>query len=350
MSRERKMKRILVVRQENKLGDVLLTTPAFEHLKRSLPGCHITAMIQRDQQPVLRYNPYVDAMWHTEHIPPASQLLVLARQIRSGRFDAVFLMKYNSAMHTIASWLARVPIRAGNAHKYYARMLTHNLRDDPSQATTHAVEYGTRKVQLVTATWYDDLRIRLFLSPTARESAQQILTESGVRNGQYFCLHPGTGGSSHRWYPERYAEVADVLTRETGLRAVVTGTRGEQELAQVICSRLGERAVDLTGKTNLYETAAIVEGARFVLSGDTGIVHVAAAMATPCVVVHTVSEYEHLIRLFHPYKTPYRTVHPEAFCPGCTPQRCHKQGEVCLRSIEAQRVVEATYDLLRATG
>lgn len=343
------MKRILVVRQENKLGDVLLTTPVFEHIRRTLPDCHITAMVQRDQHPVLQYHPYVDALWHTEFKPPESQLPALVRQIRSGRFDAVFLMKYNSAMHTIACWLARVPIRAGNAHKYYARMLTHNLRDDPTDATTHAVEYGTRTVQLVLGTRYDDLRITLPFPESVREEARGRFHQLGLRPGEYFCVHPGTGGSSHRWYPERYAEVADILSRATGLRIAITGTASEQALSQVVAERLGERAVHLAGKTTLYETAVLVEGARFLLSGDTGIVHVAAATGTPCVVVHTVSEYEHRTRLFHPYKTPYRTVYPRAFCPGCTPRRCHNQGEECLRSIEVEEVVQAALDLLRQT-
>lgn len=307
------MKRVLVVRQENKLGDVLLTTPAFQQIKRHFPECHITAMIQRDQHPVLQHNPYVDALWYTEYKPPASKLLSLARQIRSGRFDAVFLMKYNSSMHTIASWLARVPVRAGNSHKYYAALLTHNLRDDLSLATTHAVEYSTRIVQLATGADYDDLRILLPFPQADRQAAEQRLHRLGLQRHRYFCVHPGTGGSSHCWYPHQYARIADTINRETGLTVVVTGTRPEQQRAQVIVSRLGERAVNLVGETNLYETAVIVEGARFVLSGDTGIVHVAAATKTPCVIVHTVSEYQHPPDYSIPTKPPTEQFFPKRY-------------------------------------
>lgn len=119
-------RRILIL-SEDKLGDLLLTTPALTALKKAIPGSHITYMIRSPLHEVLQNNPNVHAIWHTEYRPPVSKFLPLAYKLRRGRFDAVILCRPNSGAHTWICALARIPMRVGNATKYYARLLTHNL-------------------------------------------------------------------------------------------------------------------------------------------------------------------------------------------------------------------------------
>jgi ADP-heptose:LPS heptosyltransferase len=343
----RNLRRILVVRQENKLGDVLMATPVLEFLKRAVPDIHITVLTHRSQHPVLRHNKSADALWHTRYKPTWREVPALLWQIREGCFDVALLLRYNSGTHTILSWLAGIPVRVGNADKYYARLLTVNLREPLSAARFHWVEYSLQMAQRITGCWYDDLRIVLPIPERDDLSARDLLKTHGLEKGGYFCVHPGTGGSAHPWYACRFGEAAAAISRQTGLRVVVTGTGAEAHLAAEVGAQLYD-GVDLTGRTSLPQLAAIVRGARMVLSGDTGIVHVAASTNTPCVIVHTGSDYELKTKLFHPWKTPYRTVRPREFCAGCTPQRCSNTGEVCLRSIAVEDVVETAMELLNS--
>lgn len=98
-------------------------------------------------------------------------------------------------------------------------------------------------------------------------------------------VHPGAKAARRRWPPDRYAEVARRLTSE-GLRVVVTGSESERGLASRVAQRagLGPEAV-LAGRLDLAELAALVARARLVISGDTGVAHLATGYRTGSVVL-----------------------------------------------------------------
>jgi ADP-heptose:LPS heptosyltransferase len=98
-------------------------------------------------------------------------------------------------------------------------------------------------------------------------------------------VHPGAAYPARRWPPERFAAVARSLDR-AGHHVVVTGAADEREVAAHVCelAGLGEDRM-LAGCTDLLGLAALVAGARLVVSGDTGVAHLASAYATPSVVL-----------------------------------------------------------------
>jgi ADP-heptose:LPS heptosyltransferase len=98
-------------------------------------------------------------------------------------------------------------------------------------------------------------------------------------------VHPGAKAGSRRWPPARYAAVARELHR-AGHHVVVTGTAAERSLATLVASAAGLPAGRvLAGRTGLGELAGLVARARLVVSGDTGIAHLATAFRTPSVVL-----------------------------------------------------------------
>jgi ADP-heptose:LPS heptosyltransferase len=96
-------------------------------------------------------------------------------------------------------------------------------------------------------------------------------------------VHPGAAHAARRWPAERFAEVASWATAR-GFTAVVTGTDAERGLARdvAMAAGLGDDAV-LAGPLSLVELAALVASARMVVSGDTGVSHLATAYRTPSV-------------------------------------------------------------------
>jgi ADP-heptose:LPS heptosyltransferase len=96
-------------------------------------------------------------------------------------------------------------------------------------------------------------------------------------------IHPGASHASSRWPVDRFAAVARVL-RADGHRVVVTGTEPERPLANELRALAALPAGDvLAGRTEVLELAALVAGARLVISGDTGVAHLAYAFRTPTV-------------------------------------------------------------------
>jgi ADP-heptose:LPS heptosyltransferase len=98
-------------------------------------------------------------------------------------------------------------------------------------------------------------------------------------------IHPGAKSASRRWPPDRYAAVARALSAR-GHRVVVTGSASERDIAASVvrAAGLSPRAM-LAGRTAVGELAGLVAHARLLISGDTGIAHLATAYRTPSVVL-----------------------------------------------------------------
>lgn len=98
-------------------------------------------------------------------------------------------------------------------------------------------------------------------------------------------IHPGASSPERRWPVRRYAAVAEALA-VAGYRVVVTGSAAEEPAARVLAAGAGlPVGAVLAGSTDLATLAALVASARLVISGDTGVAHLATGYATPSVVL-----------------------------------------------------------------
>jgi ADP-heptose:LPS heptosyltransferase len=102
--------------------------------------------------------------------------------------------------------------------------------------------------------------------------------------GAYACVHPGASVPERRWPVERFAAVADALA-ERGLRVVLTGGPEEAPITRAVAGAMRTPVLDLAGHTDLGPLAALLEGARLLVSNDTGIVHIAEGVRAPSVIV-----------------------------------------------------------------
>ena len=134
--------------------------------------------------------------------------------------------------------------------------------------------------------WEDDEHevdrwVRLVRCAGALASPRDLrLPASGPREG-HVVVHPGAASGSRRWPPERWAAVGRSLAA-TGYPVVVTGSAGEAALGASVCGAV-PGAVDRCGRDDLPGLARVVGTAALVLSGDTGVAHLATALGTPSV-------------------------------------------------------------------
>jgi ADP-heptose:LPS heptosyltransferase len=117
----------------------------------------------------------------------------------------------------------------------------------------------------------------------------QKIQEQSNLHSEYVCVHPGSRGKHRHWPAENFAVVADRLAAR-GYQVVLMGMEEEAHLTTSMALHMRTRAIDLTGKTNLGTLAALVAKAQLVVSNDTGISHVAAAVKTPSVILFPVPE------------------------------------------------------------
>ncbi|GAA3454095.1 glycosyltransferase family 9 protein [Dactylosporangium matsuzakiense] len=119
----------------------------------------------------------------------------------------------------------------------------------------------------------------------ACDSADLTLDRPGTQRPGATVLHPGAKSGLRRWPPERFAATARALAA-AGHDVVVTGSAAEAEVARAVAADAGlPGTAVLAGATGLRELAGLVGHARVLVSGDTGIAHLATAYGTPSVVL-----------------------------------------------------------------
>jgi ADP-heptose:LPS heptosyltransferase len=122
-----------------------------------------------------------------------------------------------------------------------------------------------------------------------REAFHDLQKESGLEDSNYIVIHPGARDLARRWAPEKFAMVSDRLS-EYGFRIVLTGTSEETPVTHAVIKKAGLPVVDLTGRTEYGTMAVLLSKARLLVSNDTGISHLAAALAVPSVILFSGSE------------------------------------------------------------
>ena len=128
--------------------------------------------------------------------------------------------------------------------------------------------------------------------PLNDEDERALHAVPGARElmpGEYACIHPGSRAANRRWSPRQFAAVADALAGR-GLRVVLTGSAEEQELAETVAETMRAPALNLAGRTSLGALGVLVRDARLLVSNDTGVSHVAAALRVPSVVIFGASD------------------------------------------------------------
>lgn len=161
--------------------------------------------------------------------------------------------------------------------------------------------------------------------------------------GGYLAILPGAArGGSKRWPPENFAAAAR-MALDAGIAgsAVVCGTEGERAECDAVAKALGGRAANLCGKTGVPELAALLAGARAVLSNDSGGMHLATAVGAPVVAVFGLTD---------PMKTgplgKAAVVAAEGVRHARAIPRESPEAERALRSISPERVFDALRGLL----
>lgn len=162
--------------------------------------------------------------------------------------------------------------------------------------------------------------------------------------GEYVCIHPGARLPSRRWPPQRFAEVADRLAAQ-GLKVVLTGAPDEAALVQSVQRAMRMPALDLSGKTELGALAALIAQARLVVSNDTGVSHIAAAVATPSVIVCCGSDVQRWAPLDH---ARHQVLSASVECRPCMHPECPTAHE-CAEAIDVDAVARMASAMLDNT-
>lgn len=270
------------------LGDLLCAMPAMRSLRQALPNAEITLIgLPWARDFVHRYAQYVDHFlefpgWEglpeVPFDPPRTRDFLAAQSATP--FDLVIQMHGSGSF--INDFARQLPARL---HAGYVE--SSDLPGDFPIAVPypHHLPEIHRHLRLMEALGGDgaDDRLELPLFHDDERDLAAVPEFAELAGHEYVCIHPGARWPSRRWPAARFAAVADQLAQD-GRPIVLTGSAAERELVADVRRRMRQPALDLSGRTSLGALGVLVRDASLVISNDTGMAHVAAAVRTPSVI------------------------------------------------------------------
>jgi ADP-heptose:LPS heptosyltransferase len=328
------------------LGDLLCTIPALRALRRAFPRSRITLIgLPWAEQLVRRFGQYLDAFMAFPGFPgfpeqpfDVAALPTFLQRAQSRGFDLALQLHGSGTLSNPVVTMLGARHTAGYFRS--GEFCPDVERFVPWRPGEHEVQrYLALLRELGIAA--DDAALEFPVTDEDREDLRRAAAGSALDEGDYVCIHPGSQLPSRRWFPERFATVADALA-EDGLNVVLTGVAGEADLNRRVARSMHAPAVDLAGKTTLGAVAALIDGARLLISNDTGVAHIAAARRTASVRISCGGDE----RRWAPLEDDiHRVVHHPVDCKPCSYGICPK-GHECADGVGSEHVIAAARELL----
>ena len=366
-----KVKRVLVVRLDE-IGDVVMTTPLIRELRRNLPDAQITLVVKPQVRNLVELCPYVDEIliydwninghipWHNLQLRRHGRALRLAwKYLWKQRFDLVIVPRWDADPYhaSFVAYFSGAPWRVGYSsnvteHKRrlnrgYDRLFSHVLDDNKAR---HEVEHNLDVLPFLSGNVQED-RMELWVGQEDESFAQEVLRLHGVnRHDLLVAFGPGAGARKRLWSLPSFVKLEAWLKKEYGAHIVLVGGPGEEQLGQELHRQLGDRVINVVGRTTLRQTVALLKRCHLYVGNDAGPMHLAAAIGTPVVEIscHPLGGsplHENSPSRFGPRGVPYSVIQPENPLHPCF-DACIADQAHCILGIGVEKVKEAVEEQL----
>lgn len=339
----------LLVRATNWLGDAVMTTPALAAVREGLPDARIVLLARPLVAELFLHHPDVDEVIVYERPgrhEGALGRLRLAGELRRRRFDGALLLQ-NAFDAALIAFLGRIPERAGYPTDGRRLLLSLPVPLTRDILQRHEVEYYLCLTDGLGIPRPVPASLKLAVTEEEKEAMAARLASLGAdRGAPIVSINPGaTYGSAKRWYPDRFAAVADALSAEWSARAVIVGSAAESPLAGEIEAAMRTPAVNLAGKTTVRELMALLSLSSFLVTNDSGPMHIGAALGVPLVAIFGPTDW----RRTSPWSSLAKVVRVEIDCSPCRLRVCDR-GHECMLGVTPEMVVDAAKALLPGGG
>jgi len=336
--------RRVAILKPSALGDIVHALPVLSALRAAWPHAHLAWVVNKAFEPLLTGHPDLDATipfdraaFRGSPLGAARYAVAFTDRLRRGHFDLVIdlqgllrtgLMCAGSGCPVRVGFAAA---REGSRHFY-----THRV-EVPDAAAIHAVDRYRRVLDF------------LGLPPTpprfvvpvdpAEVAAVAELLRPFPR--PWVAVAAGAKWLTKRWPVASFAALLNRAAARHGGTAVLVGSPEDLALSQDLAGQLRGPCLDLTGATSLPRLVAVLKAADAMLANDTGPLHLAAALGTPCVAPYTCT----LVARHGPYAQFGRAVATRVGCAGSYLRVC-PNGLACFEELAPERLWEPLHAVL----
>jgi lipopolysaccharide heptosyltransferase II len=292
-------RRILLIRLDL-IGDLVLSMTVVRSLKRTYPGVEIDLLAVPASAKVVMHDPDLsEIITYDPNVWRRPKALIQPKNWRD-----VFLLRrhvharhYDIAVSVFGAWAGVIAIlsgaqrRVGFGHESYPGFMTDNVPGYHWRPGDHKheVDYCLELAKYSGATISPaDRTPCLYVDSQALQQLERLLVQEGVvLEKPLIACHIGSNnGQSKRWPIPYWATLIDKLICEQDAQVILTGAPTDVPLIECVLRKMQEQAISLAAKTSLPQLVALLQRADLVISGDSGPMHIAAAVGTPLIAIH----------------------------------------------------------------
>lgn len=282
-------KNILIVRTD-RIGDVVLTTPAIKAVRNNFPDAKITVLLSPVTLDLLQGVDFVDDFIVDDRQGVNSGnkgFLKLAQQLRSQNFDLA--INYHTKKRTnLLCFMAGIPYRLGYKNDKFGFLLSHPIEDNRHLGETHEAQYCLDLLGDI-GIESNDLTLEIRVRPESERWIDNFLELNSIKVGSpMVVIHPAASDPAKQWPKEHFVELINrIAQRSDNIQFLVIGTRENRELSEFIVREVRAKALEMAGLISLSQLVSLLKRVDLMVSNDSGPVHVAAAVNTPVVSIFT---------------------------------------------------------------
>ena len=328
-------RKVLIVKPSS-LGDVVHSLPFLFALHECFPFAEIHWVIARGLEGLLEGNPLINKLWIIDKdkwkdagrlLGTVSELGQLAKGLRNEAYDIAVDLQglMRSGLITGATG---APVRIGfaEAREGSSVFYTHKVKGDRD---IHAVD---RYLKVAEALGCEVAEVR-FPLPLVIEPEKVLKLKNEL--GDYAVLVPGARWETKKWPSGQFAALASMLP----IRSVIVGGDADRELAKIIEKQSKGRALSMAGETNIGDLIWLIRRAKFVITNDSGPMHIAAACGIPVIALFGPTNPTRT----GPYRCNHLIVRSPLECAPCYRRKCRDMK--CLTDITPEMVFKKIAEL-----
>lgn len=324
--------RFLIIRPGG-IGDAVLLIPAILAVKKAFPDAIVDILAERRNEEVFSLCPQVGRVFHYD---TPKELIAAVR----GKYDVVIDTEQWHRLSAVVARLTRAPLSIGYGTNERKKLFTYPL--PYSHDDYEVYSFLNLVFPIIGKVEFNQEEPFLVVPAESFEKVEPLF--SPLKGKRIVTIFPSGSIRERQWGSKRFHEVAGFLSRQ-GCGIVVVGGKGDVSQGCEIVAGL-PNAVNLTGELSLCETAAVLKETALLISGDSGIMHIAYGLG-----VKTLALFGPGIeKKWAPRVSNSVIINKRLECSPCTrfgyTPKCNKDAE-CMKLITVDEVFKKATELLK---
>ena len=333
------IRKILFVRID-RIGDLVLSTPAIKALKQQYPQAGLFVMASRSNFSILKQNPYIDQVVVFDRRQTLIQKIKCVMLLRENHFDLAVDPYADYEMFTaLITFLSGAHKRIGYAA--FGRELFFNVQPPVIKKEQHFIDQ-TLGILEPLGIMAADKAPQIFLSADERNWSIKLLQEKVLTGKPLVGLHPGAFYESQRWPYQQFADLITLLQKDGRFHLILFGGPAEKNLIEKIVSMAPQKLFTYI-TDNLRRFAALLAACQLLVCNNSGPLHMAVALNVPTISTMGPTNKDRWMPM-GPDHQVFRI--DDLPCIGCNLGYCKIKTHDCMRLITPIMIRRAIYQCL----